>query len=78
VPPPGSAPRGKRTAGGGGALEVGPAERGVRLVTNDVTLDQTSGNWHHFNNLIHRIQNILTSIVRCMAFMGLHFTVHSY
>jgi hypothetical protein len=61
VPPPPPPGGGRQEVRGRqGALEVGPSERVVRLFTNDVTLDQTSRNWRHFKNPIHRIQNILT------------------
>jgi hypothetical protein len=45
---------------GGGALEMGPSERVVRLFTIEMALDQTLGNWYHFFKPTHRINNLLT------------------
>jgi hypothetical protein len=39
------------------ALEVGPSECVVSLLTIEVSLDQTLGNWYHFIKPIHRIKN---------------------
>jgi hypothetical protein len=35
---------------------MGPSERLVPLLTTEVTLDQTLGNWYHFIKPIHRIR----------------------
>jgi hypothetical protein len=38
------------------ALEVGPSERVVSLLTIEVTLDQTLGNWYRYIKPIHLIK----------------------
>jgi hypothetical protein len=37
-----------------GLQEVGLSEGTVRLFTTEVTLNQTSGNWHHFIKPIYK------------------------
>jgi hypothetical protein len=44
----------------GGGLEIGLSERVLRLLTIELTLDQTLGNWYHFIKPIRRIQNLLS------------------
>jgi hypothetical protein len=50
----------KRQVGDRRALEYGPSEGVVPLITIEVILYQTPGNWYLFIKPMHYIKNLLT------------------
>jgi hypothetical protein len=69
-----------RGKGGQGTLKVGVSGSGVPFFTMEVTLDQTPGNWCHFIEPIHRIENVLTvkQLLNTVSYFNIIFHIRFY